>query len=132
MKLAFLLVLCLSLPTLADTISEFRWKKRLLVITEGDKRLAADLIGSKAGLAERDLEVFVLSGPIGCGKIPSALLGDELRKHLGIQNEFPEVILLGKDGHTILRWKAANFTMGKLFESVDAMPMRKREMNLKR
>jgi len=132
MKISFLLVLCLSLPAFAETISEFRWKKRLLVITEGNKQLATALIDSKAGLAERDLEVFVLSGPVGCGRVPTTPLGNELRKRLGVQNDHPEVILLGKDGHTILRWKVAKFTMANLFGSVDAMPMRKQEMNLKR
>jgi hypothetical protein len=47
---------------------------------------------------------------------------------LKIRDGVAEVLLLGKDGQTILRWTADEFTITALFAKIDAMPMRKAEM----
>ncbi len=127
MKVCFVLLLCLVTPMLAETLADYQWKKRLLVVTEGSKELAAGLESSKAGLIERDVEVFVLRGPAGTGKVPSAELAKELRERLKVRAESSEVILLGKDGRTVLRWATGEFTVAVLFARIDAMPMRKQE-----
>lgn len=128
MKLCITLLLCSFGAVTAQALEDFRWKKRLLVVSEGTKGLATALIDSKAGLAERDVEVFVLSGQPGIWKVPAAELLLQLRGHLKIQPDLPEVVLLGKDGHTVVRWAVRDFKVAALFSTIDAMPMRKREM----
>ena len=109
----------------AETLADFRWEKRLLVVTRSTPAIQKMLAAEKAGLAERDLEVFVLDGP---GRPPGAALAKQLREKLKPRKDVPEVLLLGKDGQTTLRWKAADFTPAALYASIDAMPMRQREM----
>jgi hypothetical protein len=132
MKLCLFLFVCLIPSLFAETLDDYRWKKRLLVVTGSSHELAARLKDAKQGLLERDLEVLVLAGPVGIWKSPDSSLAGELRERLKVRADPPEVILLGKDGRTILRWKADRFTVEALFASIDAMPMRKREMESKR
>lgn len=127
-KVCLVLLMCLMTEVIAGTLAEYQWKKRLLVVTEGSKELAAGLESSKAGLIERDVELIVLNGPPGSGKVPSAALAKELRERLNVRAESPEVILLGKDGRTVLRWGVGEFTVAALFARIDAMPMRRQEM----
>ena len=132
MKFCLFLFVCLVPSSFAETLSDYQWKKRLLVVTVGNKKISAALVAAKAGLLERDLEVYVLSGPVEPWKSPDDALAQELRARLKVRRDLPEVILLGKDGSTILRWKADRFKVDALFASIDGMPMRKREMESKR
>jgi Domain of unknown function (DUF4174) len=131
MKLCLFLFVCLTPPLFAGKLADYQWKKRLLVVTVGNKNIAAALMAAKAGLLERDLEVFVLSGPVEPGKAPGDAFAKEIRARLKVRRDLPEVILLGKDGSTILRWKTDRFSVDALFASIDAMPMRRREMESK-
>ena len=109
----------------AETLNDFRWKQRLLVVTGGQAALRTELAKQEAGLIERDVRVFILNDP---AKAPDKALATEMREHLKIRDGVAEVLLLGKDGQTILRWKADEFTITALFAKIDAMPMRKAEM----
>lgn len=128
MKYCAAILVCSSLAVSAQALEDYQWKKRVLVVSHGNKELAAALAAATAGLVERDVEVFVLSGPLGNGKLPAAALALQLREHLKIQADTPEVVLLGKDGRTVVRWAARDFKVAALFATIDAMPMRKREM----
>lgn len=125
--MAILILSVLSLGA-AESLADFRWKKRVLLVTLGSDALAGELTRAKAGLLERDVELFTLQGPPGPGRIPEAALANELRKRLKAWEDLAEVILLGKDGGTTLRWKLGEFSVNALFASIDTMPMRKREM----
>jgi len=129
MKRSILLGICLVSPVFAQALADYQWQKRVLVVTQASDELAATLTASKVGLVERDVEVLVLAGPVGCGKVPAAPLVAELHARLNVQADQPEVILLGKDSHTVLRWPVKKFTVAALFRSIDAMPMRKREID---
>lgn len=118
----------LTMTAAAQTLEDFQWKKRLLVVTESNDALSSKLVAEQVGLAERDIELFILKGPEAPGKLPGAALDQALRKHMKIRAGVAEVLLLGKDGRTTLRWKAADFTIASLFAKIDAMPMRAREM----
>jgi hypothetical protein len=109
----------------AETLNDFRWKQRLLVVTGGPAALRTELVKQEAGLIERDVRVFILNDP---AKAPDKALAAELRDRLKIRDGVVEVLLLGKDGQTTLRWKADGFTIAALFAKIDAMPMRKAEM----
>lgn len=129
MKAVIPLIVFSSSMIFADTeIADFRWKKRLLIISEADAAIVEKLAEEKEGLAERDLEVFVLSGK-GTDRYPvKEKLAMEFREGLSPDPGKPTVWLIGKDGRTTLEWSGENFTFGKLFATIDAMPMRKKEM----
>ncbi len=122
-----IMILGISLIS-AATLDDFKWKKRILVVTRSNAGLEKILKADQPGLGERDLEVFVLEGKPEVGKSPEPALAKELRTRLKVNDEIAEVLLLGKDGRTTLRWKVADFTTAKLFAAIDSMPMRKQEM----
>lgn len=118
----------MTMTAATQTLDDFQWEKRLLVITESSDALSRKLIANQVGLAERDIEVFVLKGPVAPGKSPGAALSQELRERMKIRDGAAEVLLLGKDGRTTVRWNTADFSIASLFAKIDAMPMRRREM----
>jgi hypothetical protein len=128
MKLCFFLLICLIPPASAEVLLDYQWKRRVLVITQSNDKLAAELTAARAELSERDLEVFVLSGPVGIGKLPDPKFAEELRERLQVKRDLAEVTLLGKDGGTVLRWSAGEFIVNDLLGRIDSMPIRRREM----
>lgn len=118
----------LSFACAAETLEDFRWKKRLLVMTESIPELSAKLETAKEGLAERDVEVFVLRGAPGPWKTPDPALSKALAERLKLDGKRAEIVLLGKDGRTSLRWSPEGFGVDLLFRQIDAMPMRQKEM----
>jgi Domain of unknown function (DUF4174) len=123
MKLSILTALLTTVTLTAETLEDFRWKHRLLVVT-GDKVVAREkLTAAEPGLKERDVRVFFLEAPD-----MNEALANQLRKRLKVRPGMAEILLLGKDGHTTLRWKTAEFSVESLFSKIDAMPMRKSEM----
>ena len=109
-------------------ISDFQCKSRLLIVTDGDQAIVKNLKTQKAGLDERDLKVFILSG-LGGNDFPTdPKLAEEFKSQLSPPVGKPMVYFIGKDGRTTLEWPLADFTFEKLYASIDAMPMRKREM----
>ncbi len=127
LKVLLMLVL-VALPLNAGSVDEFRWKKRLLVVTDSSAVVEPKLEAAKKGLDERDVVVFYLDGKPEHGGHPDVKLERELRSRLKIDDHVGEVLLLGKDGRTILRWKTEKFSTKKLFSEIDVMPMRKDEM----
>jgi Domain of unknown function (DUF4174) len=124
-KLSLLCLLLTASGIAAETLNDFRWKQRLLVVTGGPAALRTELAKQEAGLIEREVRVFILDDP---AKAPDKTLAAELRDRLKIRDGVAEVLLLGKDGQTTLRWEADEFTIAALFSKIDAMPMRKAEM----
>lgn len=111
-----------------DRISDFKGQWRLLIISGATKETVELLESGAAGLEERDLKVFILSG-VGMPEYAAKpSLAKELETRLTPPKGEPMVYLIGKDGKTTLNWALGDFTMPKLFASIDAMPMRKREM----
>jgi len=111
-----------------DRISDFQGEFRLLVVSGADEGMVELLDREEAGLEERDLKVFILSGP-GEKEYPAKPeLAGEFKARLSPPDGKPMVYLIGKDGRTTLEWSLADFTFKKLYGSIDAMPMRRREM----
>lgn len=111
-----------------DRISDFRWQSRLLIISGATEEAVELLDSGETGLGERDLKVFILSGEGLHEYAAKPSLAKELESRLSPPKGKAMVYLIGKDGKTTLSWPLAEFTIGKLFASIDAMPMRKREM----
>jgi hypothetical protein len=82
----------------------------------------------EAALEERDLKVFILSGSGENEYAAKPELAAEFKARLKPPEDKPTVYLIGKDGRTTLEWPLSEFTFAKLYASIDAMPMRKREM----
>lgn len=113
----------------ADTgISDFLWKNRLLVVSGATDALVEQFDAEEAGLFERDLQVFILSGSGKSDYPVKPKLAAEFTERLSPHPEKPKVYLIGKDGRTTLEWTLKDFTFKKLYASIDAMPMRQREM----
>jgi|AntRauTorckE6833_2_1112554.scaffolds.fasta_scaffold49565_1 hypothetical protein len=111
-----------------SAISDFQWKNRLLIVSGATAELVKEIATEQEGIRERDLRVFVLSGE-GEKKYPvDPELAVEFKKRLSPKAEEPMVYLIGKDSRTILRWSLEEFSFEKLYSSIDAMPMRQREM----
>jgi hypothetical protein len=109
-------------------ISDFQWKNRLLVVSGADAGIVKFLETQEAGLEERDLKVFILSGSGEKEYAAKPELAAEFKARLNPPAEKATVYLIGKDGRTTLEWPLSEFTIAKLFAIIDAMPMRKREM----
>ena len=107
-------------------LDAYRWQKRPVlvfgpsdadpdyVVQRGRLEAAAD------GLRERDIVVLSDTVP---GTIPGS--GGAMRRALGVEGF--EIVLVGKDGGVKLRSRMP-ITVEALFATIDAMPMRRREM----
>ena len=116
-------------------LTKYRWQNRLLLVftplPESEEvgvqqRLFED---KGAELRDRDLLVFYLflnegrvgDGPLSKGEVTS------LRERYGVVEEDFTVILIGKDGTAKERLEGP-MEPADLFDAIDAMPMRQREM----
>ncbi len=150
---ALALVFCLSLsalPVMADAPSDsidfrldaHRWEHRLLFVFAPS--VAADSLatqaerfeGHDAGFRDRDLLLLVLTdetdGTVqdapGAEKRPlTEAAARRLYDHFGVPADAFRVVLVGKDG-TEKRRDAEPVTVRSVFDTIDAMPMRQREM----
>jgi hypothetical protein len=74
------------------------------------------------------MKVFILGGS-GTSQYPAdPKLTAEFIRRLSPDPETPKIFLIGKDGITTLSWEKGAFSFKKLYASIDAMPMRQREM----
>ncbi|KQU16535.1 hypothetical protein ASG63_10420 [Methylobacterium sp. Leaf94] len=101
-----------------------RWTSRVLVISApepGDPRVTAQraaLETARAGMMERDLVIREAFGDTTEAR--------RLRAVLGLPADGFRVVLVGKDGEA-KRTATAPIPADALFETIDAMPMRREE-----
>ncbi|MGL6260853.1 DUF4174 domain-containing protein [Vibrio sp. WXL210] len=110
-------------------LSELQWQHRILLIQSmpsADSDIA-QLIANQSEIEERHILWFVLSergmqtnyaGPM------SPQLDDEIAAMFSDPTR--EVVLIGKDGG--IKSRADTFNLAELFEQIDAMPMRQKEI----
>ena len=120
----------------SSDLDMYRWKNRPLLIfapSETDQtylELEHALGRSGDKLQDRDMVVFRLFAS-GRGKTDAACLGqDEVRslyQRFDVPGHSLTVILLGKDGGEKTR-QVGQFDLQAIFDRIDAMPMRQREM----
>jgi hypothetical protein len=118
-------------------LSDFQWKNRLLIIyttTDSPSTLENQLVQIKKAtkdFAERDLKVIILQDEkvkIWNSSASHQLAYDQFIQDLNIRTEKSyQNLLIGKDGWVKLR-EDSPISNHKLFNTIDAMPMRKREM----
>ena len=120
-----------SVNSLERKLNSFKWQKRvILVITSSsdekefiEQKNKIEL--KKAGIEERDLEILyvVINNLDDTDKT-------FLRKKFEIQEQKFCIILIGKDGGEKRR-SHTPLLVDDLFQTIDAMPMRKQEMRSK-
>lgn len=129
MGLALALAGTASVAAASDPLAAHRWRARVLVLAApdaGDARLRAQraaVTAARAGFAERDLVVVDAVGP---GPEAAAL-----RRRLGLPDRAFRAVLVGKDGEPKIT-AAEPIPAERLYETIDAMPMRRDEMRARR
>lgn len=129
MKLAlFIMLACLTFVCMADepkSLNDSLGRHRLLVVPASSEKTLAKLKFHENDLFERDVIIVAMKDKNEGG------IEFEITSKFGmISNR--EILLIGKDGKTTVRWIETEFTIENLFRRIDAMPMRQREIQSKR
>ncbi len=123
-------------PNLAD----YQWKNRLLLVFSPSasdpsyRELEKKLQQFRAELEDRDLLVFHILCADGAAQHTHAFSPEaahSLRQRYAVSENNLTLILIGKDGGEKTR-QVGDFNLQALFERIDAMPMRQREMRERR
>ena len=108
----------------SDPLAGYRWNHRVVLLFAGAQGRALletqrhALAAHEAGLSERDMVVLVSSEP-------------GLRRQVDVPAEGFAAVLVGKDGGVKRRWSNP-VGFAELAAIVDAMPMRRDEIRLRR
>jgi hypothetical protein len=114
-----------SMSEQGDALREHLWHSRVVIIfasERSDSRIAEQrgIVSSMgSGAAERDIAVVEFVGASGDAQA--------MRRKLGIPENGFQAVLVGKDGSAKLR-STQPLTAEKLAATIDAMPMRREEM----
>jgi hypothetical protein len=114
-----------SMSEQGDALRDHLWRSRVVVIfasERSDSRIAEQkkiLSSMGAGADERDMAVVEF---VGAGGDAQAM-----RRKLGVPENGFQAVLVGKDGGAKLR-SAQPLAAAKLMVTIDAMPMRRQEM----
>ncbi|MEM1328774.1 MAG: DUF4174 domain-containing protein [Bacteroidota bacterium] len=136
-RFVFLLLLSFNACTMSAQLDQHQWKNRLLLVFApyDDEALVEeqleDFAADKTGLVERDLlvyQIYIDSGETPDGKALSAQTIIDLRQQFQVRNGELVVVLIGKDGGEKLRRTNEILTREVLYNTIDAMPMRRNEM----
>lgn len=123
----------------ADAMSKYKWKYRPVVVLAGpggqaqleqQRRIFA---AHRKGLIERNIVVVWVAGkPVDAELGPGpGLTASQLRARYAKSKGAFRVVLVGKDGGTkLVRTKPVG--VSTLFQTIDAMPMRRDEMRRQR
>lgn len=119
------------------SLDAYKWKNRLLLVFAPDEnnpsyqRQMQLLQGKQSGFNERDLLVLELLAQ-GTSRVNGQIVDAEeaakMRKRFNVDSQAFRVILVGKDG-TSKRSDRAPVSPQVIFREIDAMPMRRQEMN---
>lgn len=123
----------------ADPLVDLQWKKRVLVLFDQSRSSASldrqidRLRERRPDVDDRDLIVIVNAGnqrslvAMGYAPLPaSAAL--QLKRRLDPAPRGMTMVLIGKDGTEKQRWNRT-IDPQEIFDIIDAMPMRQREMD---
>ena len=125
-------------------MGRLRWKSRPLLLFEPDeadasekpegwKRLLRELEAGEDAVRERDMVVIRLlgnSGYLDGDQLPIGTVAS-LREQLQVGCSVYEAVLIGKDGGVKLR-RRNGAALEEIFRRIDAMPMRRSEMEQRR
>ena len=110
-----------SLSASALELEQYQWKNRILLLNADDvDQSAAQMqrfLDSQAECEERDLIIFEITE-------------GEVSRKFGFNKTVFSMVLIGKDGGVKKRFSSLT-EMSEVFEIIDSMPMRRREMKQK-
>lgn len=117
-------------PTL-DNLEPLTWKNRIiLVFTNDTEQYQTRLQQAKAGIDDRDIAWFIIDGneikTNYQGRVTDAFAATISRQYSALD---AAVILIGKDGG--VKETGDLLSLDGLFDEIDSMPMRIREMKNK-
>lgn len=118
----FLSLCTATMASAPATLDTMRWHHRILVVPSPTAEMESQLEEHRASLDERDLILIRLYPDA------PATIDAEIAERFKLTAESKEILLIGKDGRTTVRWPVDDFTFATLFSRIDAMPMRQREM----
>ncbi len=139
MQLTGFLLLLLTLSTChqmnAQSLDDYRWKNRVLVLADvaiDSEALQSQLqvfTADKEALADRNLIIFLVTKNVvyRANGESSEMNAQRLRKNLDIQQGFRGTLLIGKDGGVKMR-EEFQVDPETIFTLIDGMPMRRAEM----
>jgi hypothetical protein len=117
-------------------LEDYKWKNRVLIVFSPNtynpdyREQVKTVRSSTKGIQDRDLQIFYAldqSSAMAKGKILPDDATNALRNTFDIPSSDFTTILVGKDGTEKLRTDGS-LSSSKLFDTIDAMPMRKLEM----
>tara|TARA_R110002020_G_scaffold293535_5_gene509108 strand:+ start:28642 stop:29076 length:435 start_codon:yes stop_codon:yes gene_type:complete len=136
-KIPQIAIILFALTTQAQQdFSKYKWRNRILLFTttsldnEDFKKQWESFLDKPKKLEDRNLLLFVLcKGRIYDHELKPVSHFDvaALRKLYGLPANHEEVVLIGKDGGSKFK-KSYVFDSALVFENIDKMPMRQREM----
>ena len=110
-------------------LDKYTWKNRILLIFSYDAEFAEEqkklLTQDRSGLVDRDMILFGFNEDTPPFSLDPSIELDKLRKSLSIENN--TIVLFGKDGGIKAKWETLVGAQ-TIFDIIDAMPMRQREM----
>lgn len=116
---------------LMQNLESYQWKNRLLLLFAPSKNNAEYqqqmqlFQGQKASFAERNLLIIELLTE-GTSRV-DAQEAAKIRERFNVNHKEFRVVLVGKDG-TAKRQEHSPVSPQSIFETIDAMPMRRQEM----
>ncbi|TVP62509.1 MAG: DUF4174 domain-containing protein [Nodularia sp. (in: Bacteria)] len=124
---------------MASNLNSYQWKNRLLLVfapseNSADYQRQMQLLkGQEAGFPERDLlliEVFTKGSSRAAGKTIDEADVARIRRQFNIDPQEFQTVLVGKDGRS--KRRDQNPVQAEvIFQEIDAMPMRQREMQIR-
>ncbi len=120
-------------------LEQFQWKNRLLFLFAPDdenpifKKFQNEIKSQTAEVEDRDLVVFEVleKGPSRVNRTQlERQVADSMRNRFNVPRHKFTLILIGKDGGTKLK-RHAQTDLKEVFELIDSMPMRQKEMRQK-
>ncbi|WP_114751252.1 DUF4174 domain-containing protein [Pleomorphovibrio marinus] len=117
----------------AITLEDLKWKKRVLLVFPSSEEMGFDWEMSDSlalEIEDRDLIYFVFADTLHSN---SSFTFDEnyreeLLKRYALGSKESCYVLIGKDGGSKVRKEGISVNWKDLFATIDAMPMRQREM----
>lgn len=121
---------------MAEPLQDYRWKSRLLVVfaptvvDDNYEQQMQQLLRNSVAVSDRDLLSVEVIGvePVRVDALSEPAIDPvALRERFDVPQDGFKAVLLGKDGAAKLT-SDSPIPAQKLFDTIDAMPMRQREM----
>ncbi|WP_273209969.1 DUF4174 domain-containing protein [Marinobacter subterrani] len=113
-----------------NSLSDYQWKNRLILVQAADENAGEieTLRSARAAVDDRDVVWFVNTGSdlVSNQDGVSSSLQGEVRALLEGSRSDERVLLIGKDGG--IKSRESSLDLDAIFNRIDAMPMRMREM----